>query len=126
VRARPSGRAIDACGGYGLRAACGAAVSDETPRTAPPRIPDVQDEAGETPPWVPWLGLGLLVFLTLLLGLQSAFGGGDAEEPAGDPDRVADLGADGEDDDPGATPEADGAAEGAGHPDPTAPPAPEE
>lgn len=37
----------------------------------PPHLPEIVDEAGETPRWVPWLGLALLgVFVLLLVARQ--------------------------------------------------------
>lgn len=52
----------------------------------PPHLPEVVDEAGETPRWVPWLGLGLLgVFALLLVARQVTSASGElpgAGEPA--------------------------------------------
>lgn len=38
----------------------------------PPRLPEVQDEAGNTPSWVPLLGLGLLCLVALLIAARQA------------------------------------------------------
>ncbi|MFW6052102.1 MAG: hypothetical protein ACODAU_13070, partial [Myxococcota bacterium] len=53
---------------------------------APPGLPEIRDEAGDTPRWVPMLGLGLLVALLALFGLQlltQGEQGADAAEEAG-------------------------------------------
>ncbi len=44
----------------------------------PPRLPDVVDEAGDTPRWVPLLGLGLLCALALFLALRHALDQGQS------------------------------------------------
>jgi hypothetical protein len=44
---------------------------DELPSTS--KLPDVHDEAADTPMWVPMLGLGLLA-LVVLLAVFSALG----------------------------------------------------
>jgi len=53
----------------------------------PPRLPEIVDEAGPTPRWVPWLGLGLLCAVVLLLvaretGLGAKLGLGAAADAA--------------------------------------------
>lgn len=54
-----------------------------------PTLPDVVDEAGETPAWVPWLGVGLL----LVAVLYASLGGGHrgAETPAAADARAVDA-----------------------------------
>jgi hypothetical protein len=37
----------------------------------PPRLPDVVDEAGPSPRWLPWLGVGLLCLCALLIAAQA-------------------------------------------------------
>lgn len=44
----------------------------------PPGLPDVVDEAADTPSWMPWLGFGLVLGAFLL----SMLGGGADREPA--------------------------------------------
>lgn len=44
-------------------------------------LPEIHDEAGDTPMWVPALGLGLLVLATLYLLISSAFGDDEADAP---------------------------------------------
>jgi len=39
---------------------------------APPQLPDVVDEAGATPSWVPLLGFGLLCLFALVIALRQA------------------------------------------------------
>jgi hypothetical protein len=46
----------------------------------PPGLPTVVDEAGDTPNWVPLLGLLLAVGLALLIAARQAFGFGAHEE----------------------------------------------
>jgi hypothetical protein len=36
----------------------------------PPSLPEVYDEAGDSPRWLPALGFGLLVLFALVLGTQ--------------------------------------------------------
>ena len=38
----------------------------------PPHLPTVVDEAGASPAWVPWLGLGLLCSIALIVALRQA------------------------------------------------------
>ena len=39
----------------------------------PPRVPElIVDEAGNSPAWLPFVGLGLLAFLGLLIAVQQA------------------------------------------------------
>jgi hypothetical protein len=40
----------------------------------PPELPEVTDEAGDTPKWVPWLGVGLFVLAVawIVLGHSEA------------------------------------------------------
>lgn len=45
-------------------------------------LPEIHDEAGDTPMWVPALGLGLLVLATLYLLFSAAFPDEEAEAPA--------------------------------------------
>ena len=40
---------------------------------APPRLPEIQDEAADTPLWVPALGLTLFVVVALWLVIGAAF-----------------------------------------------------
>ena len=48
----------------------------------PPGLPTVVDEAGDTPNWVPLVGLALATVIALLVALNQALGLG-AEPPAG-------------------------------------------
>jgi hypothetical protein len=36
----------------------------------PPRLPDVVDEAGPSPGWLPWLGFGLLCLCAALIAAR--------------------------------------------------------
>lgn len=47
----------------------------------PPTLPEVTDEAGNTPTWVPLTGLGLLALIAVLIVFRAQNG---AEEPATD------------------------------------------
>jgi hypothetical protein len=38
----------------------------------PPQLPDVVDEAGSSPSWVPLLGFGLLCLVALVIALRQA------------------------------------------------------
>jgi hypothetical protein len=38
----------------------------------PPRLPDVVDEAGDSPRWIPWLGLAVLCLVAFVLAAQNA------------------------------------------------------
>lgn len=44
----------------------------------PPALPDIVDEAADTPTWLPWLGFALLV----LAALYAAIGGTKVESNA--------------------------------------------
>jgi hypothetical protein len=33
----------------------------------PPRLPDIVDEAADSPTWLPWIGFGVIVVLAFLL-----------------------------------------------------------
>jgi len=58
--------------------------SDHEPGQAhpPPGIPEVKDEAGDTPPWVPKLGVALAVILVGLIALSVALGDKAAPDDA--------------------------------------------
>ncbi len=43
-------------------------------------LPEIHDEAGDTPMWVPALGLGLLILATLYMVFSSAFADDEATE----------------------------------------------
>jgi hypothetical protein len=49
----------------------------------PPGLPEIVDEAGDTPNWVPLVGLALVVMVALLIAVRQATGGGEADQPAG-------------------------------------------
>lgn len=56
----------------------------------PPGLPEIQDEAADTPMWVPALGLGLFVLVALYLVISSAFAEPEAEAaPAIEPPAAA-------------------------------------
>jgi hypothetical protein len=57
----------------------------------PPDLPDVVDEAGDSPSWVPLLGLAILCALALLIAARQALHSSDAPAPEG----AAAAGADG-------------------------------
>jgi hypothetical protein len=57
----------------------------------PPDLPDVVDEAGDSPSWVPMLGLALLCALALLIAARQALHHDDSAAPEG----AAAAGADG-------------------------------
>lgn len=42
----------------------------------PPELPEITDEAGETPPWVPRLGLALFLLFVGWVVLQHGHAGG--------------------------------------------------
>lgn len=44
----------------------------------PPGLPEIQDEAADTPMWVPALGLGLFVLVALWLVISSALDDAEA------------------------------------------------
>jgi F0F1-type ATP synthase assembly protein I len=49
----------------------------------PPRLPDIVDEAADSPPWLPWIGfavIGILAFL--LIGRQAMDSARGAAKPA--------------------------------------------
>ncbi len=46
----------------------------------PPGLPEIQDEAADTPMWVPFLGLGLFVLVALWLVISSALEDAEAVE----------------------------------------------
>lgn len=56
----------------------------------PPGLPEIQDEAADTPMWVPVLGLGLFVLVALYLVISSAFAEPEAQAaPAMEPPAAA-------------------------------------
>lgn len=56
-------------------------MSDPSPE--PPRLPEIVDEAGDTPNWVPMVGLALMVLLALYVGLRGSIAPTEvADEPA--------------------------------------------
>ena len=48
-------------------------------------LPEVHDEAGDTPRWVPLLGFTLLLLLLLKMGISAATGDEPTEAVAPDP-----------------------------------------
>lgn len=48
-------------------------------------LPEIHDEAGDTPLWVPALGLGLLLLATLYFVFSAAFADDESEAPAEPP-----------------------------------------
>ena len=48
----------------------------------PPQLPEVTDEAGNTPRWVPLLGAGLFALAILAIVLHHSGNNGDAEPEA--------------------------------------------
>ena len=56
-----------------------------------PRLPEIKDEAPDTPSWVPALGLGLFALITIMVAIRLAWveanpvakDAGAAEEAAG-------------------------------------------
>ena len=53
----------------------------------PPRLPTVVDEAGETPGWVPMLGIAVLVVVGLYIAMGQAHA--PAEGAAAEPEAAA-------------------------------------
>jgi hypothetical protein len=51
----------------------------------PPRLPDVVDEAGPSPRWLPWLGVGLLCLFALLITAQATILKKDGDAAMADP-----------------------------------------
>jgi len=54
-----------------------------------PGLPEIQDEAADTPMWVPALGLGLFVLAALYLVVSSAFEDATAPELTEEPAALA-------------------------------------
>jgi hypothetical protein len=48
----------------------------------PPRLPDVVDEAGPSPRWLPWLGVGLLCLFALLVAARQVVDRQPGAKPA--------------------------------------------
>ena len=48
----------------------------------PPRLPEIVDEAGQTPSWVPWLGFVLLLVFMVFVGASQVHPAPKPEEPA--------------------------------------------
>lgn len=63
-----------------------AAVSE--PPHEPPRLPDIRDEAADTPNWVPLVGLALLTLAVLYFGIRGSIA------PASPPETGAEVAAD--------------------------------
>lgn len=38
-----------------------------------PRLPEIKDEAADTPAWVPALGLGLFALITIVIAIRLAY-----------------------------------------------------
>lgn len=55
-------------------------------RPAPPGLPEIRDEAGDTPKWVPLLGLGLLIALLAMFGVQAFTSDDESMQGAEDAD----------------------------------------
>jgi hypothetical protein len=49
--------------------------------TLPPQLPEIVDEAGDSPMWLPVVGLALLAFIALLFVVIQAQGPDDNAEP---------------------------------------------
>ena len=49
----------------------------------PPQLPVVVDEAGDSPRWLPFVGLGLLCLITLVVAARQAMGPDVPETAAG-------------------------------------------
>lgn len=47
----------------------------------PPQLPEIVDEAGDSPTWLPAVGLALLAFIALLFVVVQAQGPDDETEP---------------------------------------------
>ena len=80
-----------------------------------PRIPEVVDEAGASPKWLPWLGIGLFCLIALLVAGKRAMPapGGAEDAAAGEPTAAEQAGVEGAKpaDGPAAEPAAKPAAE---------------
>jgi hypothetical protein len=50
-------------------------MSEDAHSHEPPGLPEIRDEAANTPLWVPALGLALLVVLAMVAVLRSELGG---------------------------------------------------
>lgn len=55
----------------------------------PPQIPEVTDEAGDSPKWLPMLGVAVLAALVAWVVLSHSGAEGDAEAPAAEGEAVA-------------------------------------
>ena len=67
-------------------------MSDESHQDG---LPEVHDEAGDTPRWVPLLGFGLLLLVIMVMGICAAIGDEVAEEQAAPAEAVEAAGDDG-------------------------------
>lgn len=52
-----------------------------TESTTPPQLPEIVDEAGDSPAWLPVVGFALLAFIALLLVVVQAQGPEEKTEP---------------------------------------------
>jgi hypothetical protein len=48
----------------------------------PPRLPDIVDEAGPSPGWLPWLGIALLCVFAGVIAAQITLGKSDEDAAA--------------------------------------------
>jgi hypothetical protein len=64
--------------------ATAAAASHEPHAVHAPRLPQVTDEAGETPGWVPALGIGLFAVFALIMAANLALRPSQPSEPPTD------------------------------------------
>lgn len=62
---------------------------------AAPSLPEVVDEAADTPAWVPALGLGLFALIALVFAMRLAFPDAAGPKPAASAEGAAPVAADG-------------------------------
>ena len=55
----------------------------ESESQAPPQLPTIVDEAGDSPAWLPWLGVGLFCLAAMLIAARYGLASGAAPAASG-------------------------------------------